>query len=341
MIEKTIFSLSKPIFGLAPMDGITDEPLRYCYASKYKPDLLFTEFINTEALIRNPASQQKKLDFSPIEKPIICQLSGWRPEQFYQASLIVLKNKFDGIDINLGCPSRNVRKSGSGASLIGKNKQVSQIIKAVSKAIGQRGSRSKTMTLSVKTRIGLNQPQTMDWIGFLLTLPLDFITIHGRTTKQGYRGQADWLEIKKAVELRNRQTDQILIFGNGDVTNQAGFFKRAKESGVDGILVGRGALGNPWIFKDISKNKLKHQTPDYKPLPNEIMDFMLYHFQNHIRYFKDRGLLSFRKHFGWYCRGFPEAKTLRQQLMQTEDISDAIKILKLTRATESFRSHPR
>lgn len=360
--------IPKPIVGLAPMDGITDHFMRHIYCQTYKPDLTFTEFINVNALVFGQPKVLEKLRFSQLERPIIAQLSGQEDKSFYQAGLMACFLGFNGIDINLGCPARTVVKNGGGAALIEKYKLVEKIIKQAKKAINdyQNGyqlenlkikeknkakikelmafsdknnqpeknqGQGRKISLSVKTRIGINKPIVKTWIAFLLNQGLNLITLHGRTAKQGYEGQADWKEIKKAVDLKEKNKNKkTLILGNGDIKNQKDIITRVQETKADGVLIGRGALGNPWIFKNINQLKQSQKPDTYKPSKKEKINFLLKHASYLNQNSPDR-FISLRKHFGWYCKDFTKAKQLRIKLFQAKNLKQVKAIISSAHST--------
>lgn len=323
------------------MDGITDEAFRYTQCQIAKPDLIFTEFVSAEGLAHSAVKLFDTLLFSNEERPIIGQLFGKDPDSFYIAAVILCHLGFDGIDINFGCPAKTVTQHGSGASLIDKPELASQIIKSVQKAIldfsenkvtlkdlklkekvlkvierNQRYSGSPRVkeglgeivipTISVKTRLGINSDTSDVWIPFLLKHNLDFLTLHGRTLKQAYAGEADWEAIAKSAKLA-RQANTI-FFGNGDVQSRSQALKYCQKYGVDGVLIGRSAMGNPWAFND--------KIPNLK----EKWQAMTLHADNFTRIFPSRRFDPLRRHFLLYVSGHPQAKQIRQEIVKLTSI---------------------
>ncbi len=332
---------SQNIIGLSPMDGCTDEAFRLVVNEVAKPDVIFTEFVSAEGLSRGGVKLYDMLLYSPHEHPVIGQLFGKDPESFYKSAVVLCHLGFDGVDINMGCPAKTVTQHGSGAALIGKPQLAAEIITAVRQGIddwfNQKVSladlklNQKTLeainrnlkysslsdtgktkkvypTLSIKTRLGLDIPVTEEWISHLLNQHPDFITIHGRTLKQGYSGTADWQEIKKAVNLaKNTQT---LIWGNGDIQNRQQGIEACQKYGVNGVLIGRAALGNPWLFMDkIPNNQEKFRT-------------MVMHATYFKQVFPHRNFDSLRKNFLLYASGHPHAKDLRAKLVRLNSLSE-------------------
>ncbi len=328
------FIHSQKIVALSPMDGITDEAFRLTQCQIAKPDLIFTEFVSAEGLAHNAVKLFDTLLYSPLERPIVGQLFGKDPKSFYTAAVILCALGFDGIDINLGCPAKTVTQHGSGAALIEKPQLVAEIISNVRQAINdwskdkvslsdlklkqkvldvidrnQKYSKLITKnipTLSIKTRLGITSDISAEWIPFLLSQKLDFISLHGRTLKQGYSGQADWDAIARAAQLAHAQN--TIFFGNGDLSSRSQASEYCRLYGVDGVLIGRAAMGNPWLFND--------EKPDFK----EKYQAMLSHAQNFTRVFPHRRFDPLRRHFLLYISGHSQAKQLRQEIVKLTGI---------------------
>lgn len=344
------------IIGLSPMDGITDEAFRLVQTQIAKPDLIFTEFVSAEGISRGGIKLYDTLLFSESERPIIGQLFGKDPDSFYKSAIILCELGFDGVDINMGCPAKTVTQHGSGAALIGKPELAVQIIQSVKQGIDDwfsgkvkitdLGLNQKTLeiikrnqkysklkfpflrekpeqsegkglnrpTLSVKTRLGIDQPIISNWIPTLLNQPINFLTIHGRTLKQAYAGQADWQQIQKVVNLA--KSTGIKIFGNGDIQNRQQGEKYCQKYGVDGVLIGRAAGGNPWAFNN------------HLATPQEKFSAMLLHAQMFETVFPHRCFDSLRKHFLLYTSDFPHAKSLRMKLVRLNSVKELLSLEK-------------
>jgi tRNA-dihydrouridine synthase len=328
------FLKTHDIIGLSPMDGVTDEAFRLLQCQVAKPDVLFTEFVSAEGLTHGGVKLYDQLLYSSQEHPIIGQLFGKDPDSFYKSAIILAELGFDGIDINMGCPAKTVTHNGSGAALIAKPALASELINAVKSGIAdwyqnkrnindlslnqktldiidrnQRYSKSKNNfepSISVKSRIGINDVVTEIWISHLLTCNLDFITLHGRTLKQMYGGTADWQEIKKAATLAKSTTTKI--WGNGDVVSRSDALAHIKDYGVYGVLIGRAALGNPWLFADIQAT------------PRQKFDTMLLHAQIYQEIFPERRFDPLRRYFLAYASGLPNAKALRSKLVSVSTL---------------------
>ncbi len=290
--------ISLPIIGMAPMDGITDPAFRATLDVIGKPTIMYTEFVSADGLCRN---QKLLRTFSShnSKTPLIGQLFGSDPGAMAEATSILLeKTGVVGIDINMGCPNRRIAAHGGGAALIRRPTVATNILKRVHDIL--RTSK-RPIGLSVKTRIGYDSITTEEWIGTLLTTPVDAIALHGRTLKEQYTGSAHWGEIKKAALLAKRQ-DRILL-GNGDILSLPEAKERIVNASPDGVLIGRVALGNPWIFQGIT------------PTTHERIQAAILHIRNFLELSSHANPLSLRKHLAWYTKGFPNAANLRSKIM--------------------------
>jgi nifR3 family TIM-barrel protein len=304
------------IIGLAPMDGVTDAPFRYITDIYGKPDIIYTEFTSVKGLILGKPAIQRMLMRHKTDTFTVAQFFGNEPEYFYQAALIALEKGYDGVDINMGCPDKSVFHRGAGAALILQPKLAKEIILSVKKAVKEGKEKlkiKKHITVSVKTRTGYKVPQTKEWIGHLLEMELDVICIHARTFEQKYSGLADWEQIRIASELaRNTKTK---IFGNGDIKSRNQALEKIKEYNLAGVLIGRGALGNPWVFKGVI------------PSTKERFKVLFEHCKKFIEFFPTSDFSIMRKHLAWHVKDFYHAAEVRNQLMQVKSIDDVKKIL--------------
>lgn len=333
------------------MDGITDEVFRLVQTKISKPDIVFTEFVSAEGISRGGVKLYDQLLYSKEERPIIGQLFGKDPESFYKSAIILCELGFDGVDINMGCPAKTVVQNGSGAALIGQYDKASKIIESVKKGIDDwfenkinindldlnqktlkiiernkkysdikialfkgdvpKGQRVLTKpTISVKTRFGITESIIDQWIPFLLDHNLDLITLHGRTLKQGYAGLADWNGISKAAKLAEKYPTKF--FGNGDIVSRSQGLEFCEKYNVDGVLIGRASMGNPWLFSDYSAS--------FK----EKFSAMLLHTQLFKEIFPDRKFDSLRKYFLLYSSGHPNAKQLRSKLVRLNSLEELL-----------------
>ncbi|MFQ5991357.1 MAG: tRNA dihydrouridine synthase, partial [Nitrospiraceae bacterium] len=322
------------------MDGVTDAPFRFVVAEQGPPDVTFTEFTSVGDICRGPDYLLHSLEYSESERPIVAQLYGKDPDLFYQAAHVVCELGFNGLDVNMGCPSRNVAASGSGAGLIRTPELAHAILRAARQGIsdwaagqsladiGLKTSRIETLhamnlrrqgwsnssrhviPLSVKTRLGYDSIVIEQWVSHLLEAHPAVISVHGRTLTQMYKGAADWDAIGRAAALA-RQTETLLL-GNGDVETMRDVVHRVSTCGVHGVLVGRGVLGSPWFFqaKDQARRALATGSNCIQD-PEVELSTRFQVLLGHARRFeaivgRDR-FPRLRKHLGWYCKGFPHA----------------------------------
>jgi tRNA-dihydrouridine synthase len=229
--------LNKPIWTLAPMEGVTDTVFRQVMIQIGRPGVFYSEFTNVAGICSKGSEVvAQRLMFNKTETPVVAQLWGVQPEQFFKASELVKEMGFSGVDINLGCPVRDVVKLGACSAMIGNESQVREIVDAV-----KRGA--KDLPVSIKTRLGRKKIVTEDWFGFLLTLDLDEITVHGRTADEMSKVPAHWDEIEKVVKLKLALNKSTIILGNGDVKSLGEAQEKVTQHGVDvGAGVGVGAV---------------------------------------------------------------------------------------------------
>jgi tRNA-dihydrouridine synthase len=230
--------------ALAPMANVTDAAFREMIAKNGKPDVFWTEFVSADGLL---SSGREKLlvDFwySENERPIVAQIFGATPEHYFKAAQLIKELKFDGIDINMGCPERSIQKQGSCAALIGNPKLAQEIIQATKEGAGE-------LPVSVKTRIGLSKITLDEWLPVLLATDLAAITLHLRTRKEMSKVPAHWEIMPEAVAMVKQipESRRPLLLGNGDVMTLEDADLKCQETGCDGVMIGRGIFGNPWMF---------------------------------------------------------------------------------------------
>ncbi|HCR36394.1 hypothetical protein A2130_04215 [Candidatus Woesebacteria bacterium GWC2_33_12] len=302
--------LPKPFTVLAPMEGVTDFAFRETI-SRYlpRPDVLFTEFTNVDGLNSNGFEKTiKRFKFSKTQKPIIAQVWGTNPKNFFKSAKIIKDLGFDGIDINMGCPDREAVKTGGGAALIKNTKLVKEIINTTRNG-------AKNLPFSIKTRLGYDRIVTDEWIGFLLEQKIDAISIHLRTAGQKSLGLANWNELKKVVNLRNRISPNTIIIGNGDVKSYQEIIDKHNEFGADGVMIGRGIFSNSWIF---DKQNNKHTPQEYKEILIKHLNL----------YDPSQNYDTLKKFFKMYINNFKGAKELRVKLMATKNVNEALDLLK-------------
>ncbi|MFW5800680.1 MAG: tRNA dihydrouridine synthase [Spirochaeta sp.] len=237
--------LPRPFLALAPMEDVTDRVFRGLVADHAPPDVFYTEFIAAQALAARRRTTMAALPFTQRERPLIAQIWGTDPDSFFEAARLLAELDYDGIDINMGCPARKIVKKGACAGLIGNYARTSELIQASREGIAAAGG---TVPLSVKTRLGISTPITDEWCGFLLEQNIDALTLHPRTAEQMSDGHADWTQLSRVTDIRNRLQRSTVIIGNGDVLSAAQAHSRAEETGVDGIMIGRGIFSNLFVF---------------------------------------------------------------------------------------------
>jgi nifR3 family TIM-barrel protein len=295
-------NLPKPFFALAPMADVTDVVFRQLFVKYGKPDVLWTEFVSCDGLCS--AGREiilRDLAYNENERPIVAQIFGGNTENCFKTAQLIAELGFDGIDINMGCPDRSVEKQGAGASLIKNPKQAQEIVRAVQ--LGSGG-----LPVSVKTRTGYNKDEIDTWIAALLETNLSALTVHGRTRKEMSLVDARWDDISRVVKMA-KDTGTIII-GNGDVTSLEDARHKAETYGVDGVMVGRGAFGNPWFF---NPNRQKSDVSLEEQLQVMVEHVAL--FQEKLGDIKNFAVM--KKHFKAYVTGFDGAKELRVKLMDT------------------------
>ncbi len=346
------------------MDGVTDACFRSVIAGHGRPDVTFTEFTHVHDVCRGPEVRLETLLYSDIERPVTAQLYGKDPELFYLAAQAVCELGFDGLDINMGCPSKSVANSGSGAGLIRTPELARSIMQAARRGIEdwssgqtleqagfkssrivafermnqQRGITSpvprRQIPLSVKTRLGYEDVTVESWLEQLLLEKPTVISLHGRTLRQMYKGSADWSAIARAAALV--KGTGTLLLGNGDIQHLEDAAVRVRETGVDGVLIGRGTLGAPWIFRAKERFRARAQEMEATEgrtslvetiLLEERFAVLLDHARRFQALFGERQFYRMRKHLGWYCKGFPHAAALRARMVQVSSVEELTLVL--------------
>jgi len=303
---------------IAPMSGITDAAFRHMLLKYGRPDVFWTEFVSADGLFsRGKEKLLPYLKFIKAEHPIVAQIFGSNPDLFEKTASIIEKLGFDGIDINMGCPDRDIEKQGAGAALIKNPELARQIIRAVRRGAGK-------LPISVKTRIGYAKNEISEWIPVLLGENIAVLTVHLRTREERFNSPAHWESAKQIIKLRDRLAPGTLIFGNGDVKSLERARSLAIKTGLDGIMIGRGVLENPWFFSEKS------------PKTKERLNFVIEHakvFEKLNKHNLDKkGNLknfdSLKKYFKSYVAGFSGARDLRDHLMKTKSAVEVKTIIK-------------
>jgi len=304
--------LPNPFFVLAPMANVTDWAFRRIVAKCGRPDVFYTEFLSCDGILHDRTKFEKELYFEKSEKPIVVQLFGSKPENFYKCAQLAVELGFDGIDINMGCPDRSVEKQGAGAALIKNHKLAKEIMKETKRGAGN-------LPVSIKTRLGYNKIETKEWVSTLLETEPAAIIVHGRTRKEISSVPAHWDEIGLAKELA--KDTQTLIVGNGDVVDLNDARQKAKNYNLDGIMVGRGIFANPWFFSE--KVNIKEIKPEQR------IELLKEHLANFENLWGSNGKFdTIKKFFKVYMSGFDGAKELRTKLMVAKNKQEVVDILR-------------
>ncbi|MEO9965585.1 MAG: tRNA dihydrouridine synthase DusB [Reichenbachiella sp.] len=302
---------------LAPMEDVSDPPFR-AVCKENGADLMYTEFISSEALIRDAAKSIQKLDIYDYERPIGIQIFGEKIESMREAAAIAEEANPELVDINYGCPVKKVACKGAGAGILldlpKMQKMTEEIVNRVSKPV------------TVKTRLGWDHDniRILEVAKRLQDVGIKALSIHGRTRQQMYKGEADWNPI---AEVKNHPDIHIPIFGNGDIDSPQKAKLYKEEYGVDGIMIGRAAIGNPWIFNQI-KHYFKTGEELAPPTLSERMKAVKSHLKFSIEWKGDKkGIFEMRRHYTNYFRGIPGFKPYRARLVESPTYADTVEIL--------------
>jgi nifR3 family TIM-barrel protein len=302
---------------LAPMEDVSDPPFRYV-CKQNGADMMYTEFISSEGLIRDAAKSLKKLDIFEYERPIGIQIFGSDINSMRGATEISTQANPDLIDINYGCPVKNVACRGAGASLL---QDIDKMV-AMTKAVVE----STHLPVTVKTRLGWddNTKNVYEVAERLQDVGIKALTIHGRTRAQMYKGVADWTLIS---EIKKNPRIQIPIFGNGDIDTPEKAANWRLEYGVDGMMVGRASIGYPWIFREIKHFFETGQHLD-KPTIAERVEVCRTHLEKSIEWKGPKtGIFEMRRHYSNYFKGLENFKETRMKLVSSENINEIYELL--------------
>lgn len=308
---------------LAPLEDITDLPFRLL-CKQYGADLMYTEFISSEGLIRDAYKSVVKLEFKEEERPVGIQIFGHDTNSMIRATEIAVQANPDLIDINFGCPVRKVTNKGAGAAMLRDVPKMIEITRAVVSAT--------KLPVTVKTRLGWdeNNKNIVEVAERLQDTGIAALSIHGRTRAQLYGGRADWTLIG---EVKNNPHIHIPIIGNGDITSPEVAFEMKNRYGVDGLMIGRAAIGYPWIFREIREYFREGTIPD-PPGINERIDVCKQHLIYSVEYKGERrGMFEMRKHYSNYFKGLKNFKPFKIKLMQEEEACKLLDILEEVRKT--------
>ncbi len=316
---------------LAPMADVTDIAFRTLiakYSKPYGPDVMWTEFVSANGLC-SPGREilKRDLEFTDIERPIVAQLFTSTPENMREAAKLCRELGFDGIDINMGCPDKGIEKQGAGAAHMKDWKLAQKVIRAAQEGAGG-------LPVSVKTRLGWNKVEFKEWLPKILECNIPTLTVHLRTRKEMSKVDAHWELMGDVVKLVRDITGPLeeggtIVLGNGDIKSVTEGKEKAKESGANGVMVGRGIFGAPWFFNEAEFNEGKSV--------EERLRICVEHTKLYEEKLGDiKSFAIMKKHYKAYVHGFDGAKELRMELMECSDskeveekISNFIQVIKL------------
>jgi tRNA-dihydrouridine synthase B len=310
------FRREHPVF-LAPMAGVTDLPYRLL-CKEQGCDVMCTEMISAKALFYKSKNTRALLMSEPEERPMAVQLFGSEPELMAEMAASI-EEEFDWIDVNMGCPVPKVVNNGEGSALMKNPSLVSQIVEAMAKKLKK--------PLTVKIRAGFDDScrNAVEIAKRIEAAGAAAVAVHGRTREQYYSGKADWTIIRQVKDAVS-----IPVIGNGDIFCAADALRMTKETGCDGVMVARGAKGNPWLFREI-RALFSGETIPERPTYSEIREMILRHARLQLRYKGEyTGMREMRKHLAWYTTGCPHASALRGRANAVETMED------LERLVEEF-----
>jgi len=290
---------------LAPMEDVSDPPFR-ALCKENGADLMYTEFISSEGLIRDAAKSVKKLDIFEYERPIGIQIFGNDIESMRQATEVTTQANPDIIDINYGCPVKKVACKGSGAGIL---QDIPKMVKMTAEIV-----KSTHLPVTVKTRLGWDESTKyiVEVAERLQDVGIQAISIHGRTRKQMYKGEADWTLIG---EVKNNPRMHIPVFGNGDVDTPEKAIANKNRYGIDGVMIGRASIGYPWIFNEIKHFMAtgEHLAP---PTIEQRINVAKRHLEMSIKWKGEKlGIVEMRRHYANYFKGIPHLKEFRIKLV--------------------------
>lgn len=308
---------------VAPMADVTDVAFRAMiakYSKPYGPDVMWTEFVSADGL-NSPGREvlKRDLEYSEGERPVVAQLFTSTPENMKKAAALCRELGFDGIDINMGCPDKSIEKQGAGAAHMKDWRRAQEVIRAAQEGAGD-------IPVSVKTRIGFNKVEFMEWLPKILECNVPVLTVHLRTRKEMSKVPAHWELMPEVVKLVREMTGEVkdggtIILGNGDITSVKEGKRKASETGADGIMVGRGIFGTPWFFNEEEFEKGK--------ATEERLKILVEHTKLYEEKLGDiKSFAIMKKHYKAYVHGFDGAKELRTELMECVDAKEVEEKLK-------------
>lgn len=303
-----------PLVALAPMDDVTDVVFRPLVHELAQADLYFTEFANADGWC-SPGREaiERRLRLAEDEGPVIAQIWGLKPENYYAMARSLAERPFAGIDINMGCPAKDVLKKGACSGLIKNPSLAAEIVQATKEGAGGK------LPVSVKTRIGYNEPIIEDWLGHLLEQDIAALTVHLRTVKEQSKVDAHWELMPQIVALRDQRAPEAILLGNGDVDHRQMAERLAEQTGCDGVMIGRGIFHDPWAFAPAPSEHF----------PAERLAALTRHLELWEAAWPDgaKRYEALKRFFKIYINGFEGAAHLRAQLMETHDLPAARAVL--------------
>ncbi|CAG5085599.1 tRNA dihydrouridine synthase DusB [Parvicella tangerina] len=302
---------------LAPMEDVSDPPFR-ALCKKYGADVMYTEFISSEGLIRDAAKSVQKLDIFEYERPIGIQIFGSEIDSMKQSAEICESANPDIIDINYGCPVKKVACKGAGAGIL---QDIPKMVSMTAEIV-----KSTNLPVTVKTRLGWDESSKhiVEVAERLQDVGIQAISIHGRTRKQMYKGEADWTLI---AETKNNPRLHIPVFGNGDIDSPQKALEYKNKYGVDGVMIGRASIGNPWFFREV-----KHFVETGELLPKATLEERVKvtkeHLEFSVRWKGERlGVVEMRRHYANYFKGIENFKPTRTQLVTLDEYEEIVEVL--------------
>ena len=291
---------------LSPMAGVTDTAFRQI-CKRHGADVVFTEMASANMMLNAPARNEAFLHYEEWERPIIAQIMGGEETIMAEAARVIESMGFDGVDINMGCPEKKIVGNSCGSSLLRNGEKAARIVEAMANAVN--------IPVSVKMRSGFFDSEIVQ-PAFAIQMEnagAQALAIHPRTKEQAYRGSADWNVTRLIVE-----NVSIPVGGSGDVTDRAAIARLREETGVQGIWVARGSMGNPWIFE---RDRLA------PPPLSEVIETALEHARLMVQYKGQHGMIEMRKHLTWYFSGFPGAAAIREQVKTVSSYDDLERLI--------------
>lgn len=293
--------------AIAPMSDVTDQPFREMFLRHGRPDVFWTEFVSEQELFSKGKKHclEETLKYKEQEHPIVAQVFGHKPLYFAKAAEALKELGFDGIDLNMGCPNNDIEKKGGGAAMIKNPALAKEIIRAVKNAVPD-------FPVSVKTRLGYSRNEIESWLPAILEEDVCVLTVHFRTRMELFHPPAHWEQAGAVLKLRDKYCPETLVIGNGDIKSLTEAKQLAEQSGIDGIMVGRGAIGNPWFFSG------------HEPSVKERLEAILEHVELFCAFYPRpvgsrvyyKNFERMKKHMHGYCKSFAGAKDLRDGLMR-------------------------